>query len=141
MAGNSGPYDRALLFPSNNLLFCGIPKAGITQWLQFLRFTLGAKDYQSSPYSKFDARLFYFDKVHPKHHGHIWKNFTKAILLREPAERLLSAYLDKVALKPRIMTNDTQQQHTTRRQCYCYHEEIEIKSLVTTFPLPSLSTI
>jgi hypothetical protein len=99
MAGNSGPYDRALLFPTNKLLFCGIPKAGITQWLQFLRFTLGAKDYQSNPYLKYDARLFYFDKVHPKHQGNIWKNYKKAILLREPAERLLSAYLDKVALK------------------------------------------
>ena len=26
--------------------FCGIPKVSITQWLQFLRFTFGAKDYQ-----------------------------------------------------------------------------------------------
>ncbi len=43
--------------------FCGIPKVGITQWIQFLRFTFGAKDYQASPYSKPDQRLFRFDMM------------------------------------------------------------------------------
>jgi hypothetical protein len=75
-----------------------------------LAFTRGAKDYQSDPYLKYDARLFYFDKVHPKHQGNIWKNYKEAILLREPAERLLWAYLDKVALK----RHDTQPQDNTK---------------------------
>jgi hypothetical protein len=44
--GGSGPYDRLYLYPSGKLAFCGIPKAGITHWLHFLRFTIGAKDYQ-----------------------------------------------------------------------------------------------
>lgn len=52
MCGGSGPYDRLYLYPSGKLAFCGIPKAGITQWLHFLRFTIGAKDYQSIPYCK-----------------------------------------------------------------------------------------
>jgi hypothetical protein len=46
MGGGSGPYDCLYLYPSGKLAFCGIPKAGITQWLHFLRFTIGAKDYQ-----------------------------------------------------------------------------------------------
>jgi len=98
MGGGSGPYDRLLLFPEGKLAFCGIPKAGITQWLQFLRFTLGAKDYQSEPYYKEDVFPFLFDKLNPQVQRGIWYNesWTKAILIREPAERLLSAYLDKV---------------------------------------------
>lgn len=99
MGGGSGPYDRALLFPSSRLLFCGIPKSGITQWLQFLRFTIGAADYQSLPYFKKDTNSFYLDKLFPKVQQQLWKNYTKAILIREPAERLLSAYLDKIQNK------------------------------------------
>lgn len=49
MGGGSGPYDRLLLFPTYKLAFCGIPKSGITRWIQFLRFVNGARDYQDSP--------------------------------------------------------------------------------------------
>ena len=96
MGGGSGPYDRVLLFPQGNLAFCGIPKSGITQWLQFLRFTLGAKDYQSLPYFKKDIEWFYLDSLRPQVQQHVWNNWTRAMLIRDPAERLLSAYLDKV---------------------------------------------
>ena len=44
--GGSGSYQHLTLFPEGKLAFCGIPKISITQWLQFLRFTFGAKDYQ-----------------------------------------------------------------------------------------------
>jgi hypothetical protein len=98
MGGGSGPYDRLYLYPKGKLAFCGIPKAGITQWLHFLRFTLGAKDYQSIPYCKLDAQQFRFDGLTPNVQEEIWKDasWTKAIFIRNPAERLLSAYLDKV---------------------------------------------
>ena len=52
-----------ILFPDSKLAFCGIPKNGITNWLQLLRFTLGAKDFQDSPHNKPDSRLFRFDKL------------------------------------------------------------------------------
>jgi hypothetical protein len=39
MGGGSGPYDCLYLYPSGKLAFCGIPKAGITQWLVAL-FTI-----------------------------------------------------------------------------------------------------
>lgn len=96
MGGGSGPYDRVLLFPRSQLAFCGIPKVGITQWIQFLRFTLGAKDYQALPYAKKDISPFSFDRLMPSRQDEIWSNWTKAVFLRDPAERLLSAYLDKV---------------------------------------------
>ena len=98
MAGGSGPYDRLIVFPAAKLAFCGIPKAGITRWLQFLRFTLGAKDYQDIPYYKFDHMPFYFDSLRPEVQREIWNDpsWTRAVLIREPTERLLSAYLDKI---------------------------------------------
>ena len=43
--GGSGAYQHLVLFPTVKMAFCGIPKVSITQWLQFLRFTFGAKDY------------------------------------------------------------------------------------------------
>lgn len=61
--GGSGSYQNLLLFPSSKLAFCGIPKNSITQWLQFLRFTLGAKDYLSHPHGKEDVKLFRFDSI------------------------------------------------------------------------------
>lgn len=117
MAGGSGPYDRLLLFPQGKLAFCGIPKAGITQWLQFLRFTLGALDYQSMPYFKQDSKYFHFDTLRPHVQEEIWNgrdHWTKAILIREPAERLLSAYLDKVAPKPKRRNNKRNQRRRNR---------------------------
>jgi len=98
MSGGSGPYDRLIVFPSAKLAFCGIPKAGITRWIQFLRFTFGAKDYQDAPYYKFDHMPFYFDQLRPEVQREIWNDpsWTRAVLIREPTERLLSAYLDKI---------------------------------------------
>lgn len=110
MGGGSGPYDRLLLFPSGKLAFCGVPKAGITQWLQFLRFTIGSRDYQSFPYFKKDLAGFYLDRLDPEAQQTIWNNsttrWTRAIFLRNPAERLLSAYLDKVYTKPPPKTKE-----------------------------------
>lgn len=75
---------------------------GITQWIQFARFVAGAKDYPSLPHYKLDADFFRFDKLDPSIQQEIWqdeKAWTWAVFLREPAERLLSAYLDKVLKK------------------------------------------
>jgi len=98
MGADSGPYDRMLIFPGAKLAFCGIPKSGITRWLQFLRFTLGAKDYQDAPYYKIDVEPFYFDGLTQTAQHEIWNDpaWTRAVLIREPTERLLAAYLDKI---------------------------------------------
>eukprot|EP00581_Thalassiosira_minuscula_P009972 CAMPEP_0183710196 /NCGR_PEP_ID=MMETSP0737-20130205/5998_1 /TAXON_ID=385413 /ORGANISM="Thalassiosira miniscula, Strain CCMP1093" /LENGTH=490 /DNA_ID=CAMNT_0025938421 /DNA_START=68 /DNA_END=1540 /DNA_ORIENTATION=+ len=96
--GGSGAFQHVILFPSAKLAFCGIPKVGITQWEQFLRFTLGAKDYPSLPHAKLDREVFQFDKLAPEAQRRIWEDeeWTWAAFVRNPAERLLSAYLDKV---------------------------------------------
>ena len=36
--GGSGPFQHVLLIPQAKLAFCGIPKVGITQWTQFVRY-------------------------------------------------------------------------------------------------------
>ena len=36
-------FQHVILFPSHKLAFCGIPKVGITQWEQFLRFYIVQK--------------------------------------------------------------------------------------------------
>eukprot|EP00804_Cyclotella_cryptica_P015129 CCRYP_000684-RA/>CCRYP_000684-RA protein AED:0.04 eAED:0.04 QI:59/1/1/1/1/0.66/3/1038/369 len=100
--GGSGPWQHVFVFPSAKLAFCGIPKVGITQWIQFARFVAGAKDYPSLPHYKLDNDFFRFDKLDPSIQEEIWrdeKEWTWAVFLREPAERLLSAYLDKVSKK------------------------------------------
>ncbi len=59
---------------------------------------LGAKDYQSVPYSKKDVEQLRLDKMRPQVLQHVMTSneWTRAVLIREPSERLLSAYLDKV---------------------------------------------
>ena len=80
-------------------IYACITKVGITQWIQFARFVAGAKDYPSLPHYKLDNDFFRFDKLNTSVQEEIWtsKDWTWAVFLREPAERLLSAYLDKVA--------------------------------------------
>lgn len=75
---------------------------GITQWIQFARFVAGAKDYPSIPHYKLDIDFFRFDTMNPSVQQEIWQNENEwkwGVFLRDPAERLLSAYLDKVSTK------------------------------------------
>lgn len=83
---------------NNKLAFCGIPKNGITNWIQLLRFIIGAPDYLSVPYEKHDWKKFQFDSLAEHVQLNIFNDdsYTFAAFLRDPAERLLSLYLDKV---------------------------------------------
>ena len=107
-SGGSGAFQHVLIFPSAKLAFCGIPKVGITQWEQFLRFYMGAKDYPSLPHYKLDRDFFQFDKLDPKVQRRIWEadDWTWAAFIRNPAERLLSSYLDKVKSKQQMKWAD-----------------------------------
>jgi hypothetical protein len=97
-SGGSGPYQNLIIIPSAKLAFCGIPKVGITNWLQFVRFVMGAHDYASFPHGKPDLRYWNFDILNPDVQKRIWDDpeWTFATILRNPADRLLSAYLDKL---------------------------------------------
>lgn len=94
-----GSWSHHLFFfPEAKLIFCGIPKAGITEWLKFLRFTRGAADFLSYPHVKMDREPFLLSSLEPEKAKDMLTDpaWTKAVFFRDPAERLLSAYLDKV---------------------------------------------
>ena len=108
--GFSGPFDRMMVFPQHKLAFCGIPKVGITNWIKFLRFVLGANDYLSHPHFKKDKKYFFFDNFQWEQQERILNDpsWTKAVFLRQPAERILSAYKDRIegqSHKSRVGTN------------------------------------
>jgi hypothetical protein len=98
-ARGSGAFQHVIIFPSAKLAFCGIPKVGITQWAQFSRYVAGAKDYLSLPHYKVDAGLFEFDQLNEETQRQIWESeeWTWAAFIRNPVERLLSGFLDKIA--------------------------------------------
>ncbi|KAL7487135.1 hypothetical protein ACHAW6_012736 [Cyclotella cf. meneghiniana] len=121
--GGSGSFQHLLLFPSVKMAFCGIPKVGITQWMQFLRFTFGAKDYLSSPHIKPEVFAMRYDKMNEEAQAEIlngecpcmpYPNWKFVAFLRDPAERLLSAYLDKVVTK-RLERDHFQRMHGLNR--------------------------
>ena len=91
-----GPY--LILLPEARLMFCGIPKVGMSEWLKFFRYTLGARDYLSDPHFKTDLREFHLSRLSNAQIADILTDptWTKAVFFRDPAERLLSAYLDKI---------------------------------------------
>lgn len=107
-SGGSGAFQHVIIFPSVKLAFCGIPKVGITMWEQFLRFYIGAKDYPSLPHYKLDRTPFQFDQLHPDAQRRIWddEEWTWAAFIRNPAERLLSGYLDKVKSQSKLKWTD-----------------------------------
>ena len=100
-SGGSGSFQNLIIIPGAKLAFCGIPKVGITNWLQFIRFVMGAHDYPSVPHTKSDLRMWSFDNLVPEDQERIWNDpeWTFAAIMRNPAERLLSAYLDKLKVE------------------------------------------
>ncbi|KAG7344952.1 sulfotransferase family protein [Nitzschia inconspicua] len=94
-----GSFEHHLMFiPEAKLIFCGVPKAGITEWIKFFRFVAGAHDYLSSPHFKTDRNEFFLSSLTIEKASELLLDptWTKAVFFRDPAERLLSAYLDKV---------------------------------------------
>ena len=83
--------------PHAKLIFCGVPKGGVTEWMKFLRYTMGAQDYLSFPHFKEDREEFYMSRLSKEKAVDMILDpkWTKAIFIRNPAERLLSAYNDK----------------------------------------------
>ena len=115
------------IIPEAKLVFCGIPKVGITNWLQFIRYVMGAHDYPSFPHGKPDLKAWKFDTLHPQKQQEIWNSqkknnntgnnttaWTFAVFLRDPVERLLSAYLDKLSIGQRKIGVEAKRMGFTR---------------------------
>ncbi len=92
-------YHHHLFFiPEAKMIFCGIPKVGVTEWIKFFRHVIGANDYLSLPHFKEDRALFLMKSLEFARAEELLNDasWTKAVFLRDPLERLLSAYMDKI---------------------------------------------
>lgn len=104
--GNGRPVSdtglqKMLLFTEGSrrkLAFCGIPKNGCTRWDQFRRHVAGAPDYLAFPHFKTDLQsLLTLKNRGPREIKTVLTDsrWAKAVVLRDPAERVLSTWLDK----------------------------------------------
>lgn len=84
--------------PKAKLIFCGVPKVGISEWIKFFRYVHGAGDYLSLPHYKEDRSDFIATSLPRYKLEALFKDptWTKAVFLRNPYDRLLSAYSDKI---------------------------------------------
>jgi hypothetical protein len=97
-----GDWDGApVVVPEHKLLFFTVPKVGCTVWKQLFRRIAGYDDWlvDGHPLPHAPARngLAYLYDYPPKAADRMLTDpaWTRAIFVREPKERLLSAYLDK----------------------------------------------
>jgi hypothetical protein len=85
--------------PRAKLIFCGIPKSGVTEWYSFLRFVHGAQDYLGSPHNNGDRGSLLFSSLAHEKASELLLDptWTKGTFFGDAAgKRLLSAYLDKL---------------------------------------------
>ena len=74
------------------ILFCYIPKVSCTQWKTFI----ASLDGTETKLPIHDRKLFKFLHVYPRNDvDRMLKTYFKFVFVREPLERLLSAYLNK----------------------------------------------
>lgn len=94
-----GDFLHHLYFiPRAKLIFCGIPKVGVTEWIKFFRYVIGANDYLSLPHYKQDRESFHLRKLDISKAQTLLNDptWTRAVFLRNPLDRFLSAYMDKI---------------------------------------------
>jgi hypothetical protein len=98
LVAHAAALHHLYFVPEAKLVFCGIPKVGMSEWIKLVRKTYGAHDYLSNPHFKADTIEFQMSNLPREAAQRIWNDptWTKAVLWRNPAERLLSAYLDKI---------------------------------------------
>ncbi|CAB9497592.1 Carbohydrate sulfotransferase 9 [Seminavis robusta] len=102
----AGWDSSPIVIESHKLVFFTVPKAGCTVWKQLFRRMMGFQDWKTQS-SQDDSRQI---PHNPKHNGlrylHQYSlreaneimtspKYTRAIFVRDPKERFLSAFLDK----------------------------------------------
>ena len=99
----SQAWREAFVLPSQRLVFCKIAKVGSSGWLRLLRWAEGQKGWANHPYFV-DAHGHVAGLKQLKHFSKekamkmlFSPNWTKMVVLRDPLERLQSAFLDKIA--------------------------------------------
>ena len=77
------------------LVFCAVPKNACTEWIRMMYRMTGDSQWQLDPHFRGGKPLF--NKLPPENATALINDpaITKAVFFRDPASRLLSAYLDK----------------------------------------------
>lgn len=94
-AGVKAMRHHVLVSDQLRLVLFTVPKVGCTQLIQLMRRAEGATDWRDDPHYKLDRPLLKNLGRHRVNEILRDPTWTKATVLRDPAERLLSAYLDK----------------------------------------------
>ena len=92
-------YNAApVVMESHKLIFFTIRKNGCTVWKQLFRRMMGYRDYLTKDPAGFKTNgLVYLYDYNLTHATHLMNSpdYTRAIFLRDPKERFVSAFLDK----------------------------------------------
>lgn len=90
-----------VVIPKHKLIFCTIPKVGSSGWLKLLRRMEGFPDWRFNPYvvnHGIDGLRKLYDYSREEAAAMLNnESWTKVAVVRDPAHRLLSAFLDKIA--------------------------------------------
>ncbi|CAE7258419.1 CHST8 [Symbiodinium natans] len=102
-ANQSDAWLSPFVIPSHRLVFCYVPKCGTSRWQTFLRWLVGVQDWASNPHNR-DANGYIGGLMQLKHLPRaeaiqimLDPSWTKMAVVRDPLDRLRSAYLDKIA--------------------------------------------
>jgi hypothetical protein len=107
-----GDWDGApVVVESHKLVFFPIAKVGCTVWYQLFRRMMGHEDWNVEDYDKMvpwnpvtnGLRYLYDYDAETATHMMTSQEWTRAVFVREPKVRLLSAYLDKAVQNPRYL--------------------------------------
>ena len=139
-------YYSPVISEKFKLMFVPIPKVACTQWLQLFRRMAGQPDWQervgSLPYTPDINGLTYLSDYNLTEATNILKSseWTRVVFVRDPKERFLSAYLDKVVNTQMVTlgsccphTRDCVTKNTTFEEFYnlthtCNNEHWEVQS-------------
>jgi hypothetical protein len=122
-----GEWDGApIVIEQYKLVFFTVPKVGCTVWKQLFRWMHGYPDWHKTnihamvPWNPDTNGLTYLYDFNRSQASHIMTSpeWTRAIFVRDPKERFLSAYLDKAIANPDFV----------RRKC-CYWARDCVESL------------
>ena len=87
-----------IVLASHKLVFFPIPKVGCSVWKKLFRRMMGYKDWKTfPPHDDQTNGLLYLADLNTTYATQLLNDptWTKAVMVRDPKERLLSAYLDK----------------------------------------------
>lgn len=111
----SKDWDNSpIVIEKYKLLFISIPKVGCTLWKQLFRRIEGFEDWKSQDYSRYlphnpeQNGLTYLNQLNASYATQIFQDpeWTKAIFVRDPKLRFLSAFLDKAVSNDGVFVRD-----------------------------------